>query len=302
MKNIVIGAVNSTKFLIETMLELNIDVSYVFSLDDAVSENISGYYPLHELAEKNGIPFKKYCKINDVENIEIMKTMEPDFIFAIGFSQLVSKEILDIPKNGVIGLHPADLPKYRGRAVVVWQMLSGVKNSKVTLFKIDEGADTGDIIDQEPFAIAENDYANDVLNKSHEALIKLYHRALPRLMDGTYTLTKQDDFKATYCLRRTPEDGIIDWNLPGREIIRLIHAISRPYPGAFSFYDNKYKIIIWRAQFEKNEKYYGFHGQIAEINGSSMVIVLKDGLLIVEEFENPDGKKMFAGHRLGDLK
>ena len=71
MKNIVIGAVNSTRFLLETMMQLNIDVSYVFSLDDAVSENVSGYYPLHEFAEKHGIPFKKYQKINQAEKSPI---------------------------------------------------------------------------------------------------------------------------------------------------------------------------------------------------------------------------------------
>lgn len=299
LKNIVIGAVSSTKFLLETMLELKINISYVFSLDDAVSENISGYYPLHEFAQKKGILFKKYQKINNKENIKIMRLLEPDFIFAIGFSQLVSKEILDIPKYGVIGLHPADLPKYRGRAVIVWQMLTGVRTSKVTLFRIDEGADTGEIIDQEPFVIDENDYASDVLDKSHDALLKLYHRALPRLMDGSYTLTKQDESQATYCLRRTPEDGLIDWTLPGNEIIRLVHAISKPYPGAFSYYDNKHKIIIWRAKLEENTIYYGFPGQIARIDDEHMVIVIKDGLLIVEEYENVDNKKMYAGHRLG---
>lgn len=302
MKNIVIGAVNSTRFLLETMMKLNIDISYVFSLDDVVSENVSGYYPLHEFAEKNGIPYKKYQKIIQDENIEIMRSIGPDFIFAIGFSQLVSKEIMDIPKYGVIGLHPADIPKYRGRAVIVWQMLTGVKTSKVTLFKINEGADTGDIIDQEPFEIGENDYASDVLDKSHDALLKLYHRALPKLMDGTYILTKQDHSQATYCLRRTPEDGLIDWALPGKEILKLIRAISRPYPGAFSYYDREHKVIIWRANVEENTRYYGFPGQIAEIDDKHMVIVLKDGLLIVEEFENVDKKKMFAGHRMGDPK
>ncbi|MEY8396465.1 methionyl-tRNA formyltransferase [Lachnospiraceae bacterium 45-P1] len=302
MKNIVIGAVNSTRFLLETMMQLNIDVSYVFSLDDAVSENVSGYYPLHEFAEKHGIPFKKYQKINQAENIEIMRSVKPDFIFAIGFSQLVSKEILDIPKHGVIGLHPADLPKYRGRAVIVWQMLTGVKTSKVTLFKIDEGADTGDIIDQEPFEIGEDDYSDNVLNKLHEALLKLYKRALPDLMDGTYALTKQDHSKATYCLRRAPEDGQIDWNLPGKDLVRFIRAVSRPYPGAFSYYDHEYKIIIWRAKIEENTKYYGFPGQIAELSDEQMIIVLKDGLLVVEDYENVDDKKMFVGHRFGDKK
>ena len=114
-------------------------------------------------------------------------------------------------------------------------------------------------------------------------------------------MTKQDHSQATYCLRRAPEDGLIDWTLPGKEILKLIRAISRPYPGAFSYYDRKHKVIIWRARIEENTRYYGFPGQIAEIGNEHMVIVLKDGLLIVEEFENVNKIRMFAGHRLEDL-
>ena len=302
MKVIVIGAVNSTKMLIEEMLNYDMKIAMVFSLDEKVSENISGYYQFHDFAEQNGIPYKKYIKINDEENIQMMKEIEPDYIFALGFSQLISKKILAIPKFGVIGCHPSDLPKFRGRAVIVWQMLLGIKESKVTMFMIDEGADSGDIIDQEPYWIGEDDYAFDVLDNSHIALQKLYRRVLPSIIDGTYTLKKQVESEATYCLKRCPEDGEIDWKLSGTEILRLIRAISKPYPGAFTFYDNQYKLIIWKAHLEENKKYYGFPGQIAYAKKNIMGIVLKDGLLVVDEVENVNKVKLLTGHRLGAQK
>lgn len=302
LKTIVIGAVNSTKTLIEEMLRLDIPVNMVFSLDDAVSKDVSGYYPLHEYAANNGIPYKKYTRINDEENIAAMRQIEPDYIFAIGFSQLVSKKIMEIPRYGVIGMHPAPLPEFRGRAVIVWQILERVRHSKITLFRIDEGADSGYIIDQEPFEIGEEDYAEDVLAKTHTASIALFRRALPKLVDGTAVFKEQDHTLATYCLRRTPEDGIIDWEASKEDIYRFIRAISHPYPGAYSYYDGKSKVIIWRAHVGENKKYYGFPGQIAEIDGKKMVIVLKDGLLYVDEYESSDGKKMFSGHRFGGLK
>lgn len=298
MKNIVIGAVNSTKNLLEEMLKAGISVDMVFALDDEISENVSAYYPLHEFAQEHNIPYKKYRKINDIENIEIMKQIEPDYIFAIGFSQLISKTIIEIPKYGVIGSHPADLPKYRGRAVVVWQMLEDIRESKVTLFKIDEGADSGEIIDKEPYYIEENDYAEDVLYKADVAQIKLFRRVLPKLMDLTVTFEKQDDSQATYALRRIPEDGIINWGKSGVDVVKLIRATSRPYPGAFAYYDGKYKIIIWRAHFEKNVKYIGIPGQIAEIRKDELVILAKDGQIVVTEYDNVDNVKIFVGHKL----
>ena len=302
MKTIVIGAVNSTKTLVEEMLKLGIPVNMVFSLDEAASKDISGYCPLHEFAAEKGIPYKKYIKINDEENIAAMREIEPDYIFAIGFSQLVSKKIMEIPRYGVIGMHPAFLPKFRGRAVIVWQILEKVRHSKITLFRIDEGADSGDILDQEPFEIGEEDYAEDVLAKTHAASVALFRRALPKLIDGTAVFKEQDHALATYCLKRTPDDGLIDWNAPKEDIYRFIRAISHPYPGAYSYYDGKSKMIIWRAHIGDNRKYYGFPGQLAEIDGTKMVIVLKDGLLYVDEFENTDDKKMFPGHRFGGLR
>lgn len=298
MKSIVIGAVNSTKNLIDVMIRLNMDISMVFSLDDAISENVSAYYPLHEYAEQKGIPYKKYRKINDDENIAIMKKINPDYIFAIGFSQLVSKKILDIPKKCVIGCHPAPLPYYRGRAVVVWQMLNGVTDSKITMFKIDEGADSGDIIAQEPFSIKPEEYAGELLERMDQIQIRLFEKVLPTLIDDTVKYVKQDDSLATYCLKRTPEDGAINWDKSADEIYRLIRAISHPYPGAFGMYDGKHKIVIWRAYLEKNNKYYGFPGQIAEVNENGMIVVLNEGLLVVTEYENVDSVKIFAGHKL----
>lgn len=298
MVNIVIGAVNATKNLIETMLKLKMDVSMVFSLDEKVAGNVSAYYPLHEYAQRHKIPFKKYRRINDDENIELMRSIEPDYIFAIGFSQLVSEDILNIPRIAVIGCHPADLPHYRGRAVVVWQMLNNVRHSKITMFKIDAGADSGDIIAQEPFEIFPDEYVGELLERIDEAQIKLYEKTLPKLMNGTAVFTKQNEAEATYALRRVLEDGEIAWTDKTEEILKLIRAVSHPYPGAYGMYDGKHKIIIWKAHAAENTRYIGIPGQIAEIDGSELKVLTKEHLLVITEYENLDNVKMYVGHKL----
>lgn len=298
MKSILIGSVGSSKEMLEAMIETGFPISCVFSLDEIAAKNVSGYEPIHELAEQNGIPYKKFKKINDQENVDLIKSIEPDYIFVIGLSQLVKKEIIDSAKMGVVGFHPTALPKMRGRAANVWQVLLGVHDAKVSLFFIDEGTDSGDILGQEPYVIEETDYAVDVRRKIDEAAAKLSRRVLTQIMDGTIKPQKQNEEEATYLLRRAPEDGLIDWNQPIADIHRLIRAVSRPFPGAFGMYDGKHQFIIWRADMLENKKYVGMNGQIAEITAEYIDVVCKDGLLRVTEFENVDHVKMFVGHKL----
>ena len=297
MKTILIGAVTTTRRVLETMIEVDFPISYVFSLDDAVSENVSDYDPIFKTAEKYNVPYKKFKKINDEENVKIIKEIEPDYIFVIGLSQLVKDEIINAAKKGVIGFHPAPLPKYRGRATNVWQQLLGVKESAVSVFFIDDGIDSGDILAQEPYYIGDDDYCQDVLDKIDEAAIVAMRKVLIGLRDNTLVPVKQNDEEASYTLKRSPEDGLIDWNQSIKDIHLFIRAISKPYPGAFSMYDGKSKIVIYRAEILENKKYIGFNGQIAELRKDGFDVVCKDGLLRVTDYENVDNVKMFVGHR-----
>lgn len=298
MKSILIGSVGSSKEMLESMINLHFPVTHVFSVDEQYSESISGYEPIHEIADANGIPYTKIRKINDAENVQLINDIAPDFIFVIGFSQLVKREIIDAAKVGVIGFHPTPLPKMRGRAAVVWQILLGVHETKCSLFFIDQGVDSGDILGQQGYTIEETDYACDVVKKINEASHILFQRVLKELMDGTYKTVKQNEEEATYLLKRGPEDGQIEWSRPVADIHKLVRAVSKPYPGAYGMYDGKHQIIIWRAEICENTKYIGMNGQIAELSDDEILVVCKDGLLRVTEFENVDNVKMFTGHKL----
>ena len=165
------------------------------------------------------------------------------------------------------------------------------------MFLIDNGIDSGDILAQETYYIGENDYAQDVCDNADVAAIKAARTMFKQMMDGTLKPIKQDDSKATYTLKRTPEDGVVDWSLPIDKLHLFIRAISRPYPGAFSMYDGKHKVIIYRAEKLENNKYFGFNGQIEEINKDNFVIVCEGGLLKVTDYENVDNVKLIVGHR-----
>ena len=298
MKSILIGSVGSSKIVLEAMIQVGFPINYVFSVDEKYSKNISGYVPLHETAEKNGIPYKKFHRVNDNENVKIIREIKPDYIFVIGLSQLVGEEIINLAGKGVVGYHPTPLPKMRGRAAVVWQMLLGVHETKCSMFFIDDGMDSGDILGQEDYYIDDMDYAADVGRKICDATEKLAKKVLKEMMEGTIQPVRQNEEEATYCLKRTPEDGHINWNDPIGEIHRLVRAVSKPYHGAFGLYDGTHPLIIWRAEVRENKKYIGINGQIAAIKDNTIDIVCRDGLLHVTEFENADQVKLLAGHKL----
>lgn len=298
MKSVLIGSVISSQIVLQEMINMRFPVDMVFSLDEQFSENVSGYYPIHKTAEENGIPYTKFRKISTEDNIQIIRDIAPDYVFVIGLSQIVSKEIIDIAKCGVVGFHPTALPKYRGRAALVWQVLLGVHETKCTMFFIDDGVDSGDILGQEEYFIEDTDYANDVRSKLFEALERLAPRVLNQILLGTLALKKQNDEEATYLLIRRAEDGLIDWKEPVEKIQRLIRAVSKPYPGAFGMYDGNHKIIIWKADYLKNKKYIGIPGQICEIHSDHFDVVGVDGLIRVWEYENVDSVKMLVGHKL----
>lgn len=299
MNSILIGSVNSSQLILEQMIKTDFPVSIVFSLDEQYSEPVSGYSPLHETAARHTIPYKKFRKINDQENIEMIKNSAPDYIFVIGLSQLVSKEIINAAKNGVIGFHPTPLPQYRGRAAIVWQILLGVRETKCTLFFIDEGMDSGNIIAQEPYLIEDSDYAIDAENKCLAAFECLLQRVLPQLKNGLIQAIPQNEAEATYLLKRSPEDGLIEWNQSAEAIQRLVRAVSKPYPGAFCYYKGRYKTIIWRADYLTNDKYIGIPGQIAKVTNEYIDIVCHEGILRVNKnfMESDEPVNYVEGHK-----
>ena len=298
MKSVLIGSVITSEIVLEKMIKTGFPINMVFSLDERYCENVSGYYPIHETAKRAGIPYKKFKQIGTEENIDILKEISPDYIFVIGLSQIVGKAIMECASKGVVGFHPTPLPKFRGRAAMVWQVLLGVHKTKCSLFLIDEGIDSGDILGQEEYEIGETDYAADVEKKMCHALEKLILKVLSQIKEGFLKPVKQNDEEATYLLARRQEDGCINWREPVEKVQRLIRAVSRPYPGAFSMYDGNHKIIIWKADYLENKKYIGIPGQICEIRADYFDVIGIDGLIRVWDYENPDGAKMFVGHKL----
>lgn len=266
----------------KTILESNYKISAFFTYDEIKKKNYSDFGDFGSLSKKYNIPhYKIKYNINDLENVTIIKKIEPDLILVLGWSQLLKIDLIKIPKIGVFGSHPTILPKYRGRAPIPWTIIKELKKSGLTFFWIDEGIDNGDILDQKQFLISENQDATSLMQKIIEIGKIMLKENLAQIQKGIIIRKKQNelDFIEEWP-KRTPEDGRIDWSKSNSEIHKLIRATTHPYPGAYTMFKNK-KIKIWKAEIEENDV-EGF-GKIISVQEASVKISTGKGNLIIKK-------------------
>ncbi len=229
---------------IKKIYEINEKLDLLITLSDNKSLKKSGRIFLDDFAKEHDIPLLKINHINDSGVIEVIKNHNLDWLFIIGWSQIASSNLLTTPQKGCIGMHPTLLPQGRGRAAVPWAILKGLSETGVSMFKLEEGVDTGPILGQIKIPIKPNETATTLYRKIELAHEELIEKIYPLIIDNQVTPNPQDESKASYWEGRKPEDGRLDINMTIEDADRLIRAVTRPYPGAYLLQDNK-KIIVW---------------------------------------------------------
>jgi methionyl-tRNA formyltransferase len=185
-------------------------------------------------------------KVRDPETIAEIKKINPDIIFCFGGMQIIPKEVLDIPKLGTLNIHPALLPKYRGRFSTVHALFNGEKYTGVTLHYMSEALDAGPIIYQKKYKIEENDTGKTLYDKFTTAGTELFQKFLYNwLSDKKIKAKPQNEKEATYYPKGLPNNGEINWNWTGRQIKDFIRALTFPPfpPASFQIGDKKMIIV-----------------------------------------------------------
>lgn len=288
MKVVVIAGLTNGRYIIEYLKNSkSTDLTKIFVLRDELGKNISDFVLFDDLVEKDVLV--KVENINEHE--EEISEINPDLIFVVGFSQLISKTIINSAKIGVIGFHPSKLPKDRGRSVLAWQISEGYTTGCVSMFWIDEGIDSGDIIGQKDFKIEYEDTIRDVLDKVYDTCLELTKTYYPLILKNHIIRIKQDDSQATYRRKRVKEDGIIKWNSSSNNIYNLIRAITEPYPGAIAFYDDQEIIVLEAEEWKLNGEYKRV------LAGTIIGFLLDRGMIVKAKDEAVLIKKVKIGDR-----
>ena len=270
MKILFIGSVSLSASFLNELILMNQNIVGVFT-NSTLSIN-SDYFPINSITEKFAIPCYFTEDINSDKDVKIIQELNPDVIFCFGWSRLLKSKILSIPKLGTIGFHPAELPANRGRHPIIWALVLGLKRTASTFFYINDGIDSGDIIDQEYIVISKEDNANSLYEKIRESALKQIRRFVPKLNKGTLKTTPQASQYSNYWRKRSKNDGVIDWRMNSNAIHNLVRALTKPYPGASFFYkDIEYK--VWRSTINSINLPNIEPGKILNIRKNNQILI-----------------------------
>ena len=250
-------------------------------------------------AVEHGIPVFQPVRIKLPENVAELKKYEADIYVVAAFGQILSKEILDIPKFGCVNIHASLLPKYRGAAPIQQAILDGEKTTGVTIMQMAAGMDTGDILIQREIPIDDNETGGGLFDKLSDLGGELIVEALPLIEQGKLTPIPQDEALATKCGKLSKDMGKIDFNNDAVTIRNLVRGLN-PWPSAFTSYEGKL-LKIWEAKIAKGsgstdpDALGSKHvpGQIIAVGKESFTVACGNGSLEITQVQL-EGKKRMA--------
>jgi methionyl-tRNA formyltransferase len=228
------------------LLDMGAEVCAVFTHEDDPNEEI-WFRSVRRLAEERDLPVFTPNGLTGGDWIERLRAWSPEFLFSFYYRRLLPSEVLQTARRAALNLHGSFLPRYRGRCPVNWVLIHGESETGVTLHHMVERPDRGDIVAQRRVPITEEDTVRTLYAKQTVAAEEMFRDIYPRLCDGTAPRIPQDHSQASYFGGRKPEDGRIDWVADAVSIHNLVRAVTHPYPGAFTHWQDK-RLFVWEAR------------------------------------------------------
>lgn len=245
--------------------------------------------PVKEKAIEHEIPVYQPEKIREQECVEKLAAYQPDIIVVAAYGQILPKSILDMAKYGCVNVHASLLPKYRGAAPIQWSIIDGEAQTGVTTMMMNEGLDTGDMIEKSVVDITASDTAGSLHDKLMAAGAELILSTMKKLEEKTAVLTEQNDAESCYAKMLKKEMGNIDFSMSAEKIEHLVRGLN-PWPSAYTKYKDK-TLKIWSASVvEKNTD--AKPGEIVEVTKNSFCVQTGEYLLEIRELQLEGKKRM----------
>lgn len=244
--------------------------------------------PIKILAQEKGLEvFQPISIRKDVELLERLKEYNPDFFITIAFGQILSQEVLDIPKFGTINLHASLLPEYRGANPIARAIADGKKLTGVCTMLTSIGVDEGDVVLKETIEIPNDMTTLDLAIKISEMAPDILIKSLIGLANEEITPTPQNHCAATFAPKFSKEETFLDFNKSAQELHNLIRALY-PKPSANAYYNN---ILVKILQSEViNENSNAKIGEVVKIDKNGLYVATGENLLLIKTLK-PEGKK-----------
>lgn len=307
MKVIFMGTPDFAVGALEALLTAGHEVTAVVTQPDKQKgrDRKLQFSPVKECAVAHGLTVLQPARIKAPEAVEELKKYEADIFVVAAFGQILSKEILEMPKFGCINIHASLLPKYRGASPIQYAVLNGDDVTGVTIMQMNEGMDTGDILTMKAIPVEKDDTGGSLFEKLSVLGAELLVKTLPKIEAGEIIPVKQQEEDATHVRMLRKEMGRIDWEKDADVLERLVRGMN-PWPSAYCGFRGK-SLKIWKAEVSFGEQkeesgYAGLfrHSENREAEPGEVLLVTKDsicvqtgkGVLVLKEVQLEGKKRM----------
>lgn len=294
MKIVFIGTPEFGAIILEGLIQGNFKPILVITAPDKPvgRKQLLTPPPVKIVAEKYGIPVLQPEKIENLRSE--LEDLKPDLIIVVACAQILSKEILKIPKYGCLNIHPSLLPQYRGCSPIQYAILNGDRETGVSIIRMDEKIDHGDIVTISKLQITSpeitfKELSKELANLGKELLLEI----IPQWIAGEIKPEPQNDSKATYTKTFKKEDGRIDWKKSARDLERQIRAFD-PWPGSYCLWSKEnekpgknLRVKILKASISPQKEYgpFGIRGKTFLAPDNKIAVQAGKDYLIIEKLQ-----------------
>jgi len=245
------------------------------------------------LALERGVPVLQPVRLRSEESVAALRAWDPDVVVVVAYGQLLSPEVLAIPKLACLNLHASLLPRHRGASPIQAAILAGDADTGITVMYMDEGLDTGDILLEERFAILQTETAGELHDRLASVAAPTLFRALALLESGKAPRIPQDPVLATHASKMKKTDGWLDWQQPAAKLALRVRAMS-PWPGAYARWGGHLLKIHEATASEAS----GSVGEILESGNDGLLVAAGTGSLRLITVQLEGRKRLNAGELL----
>lgn len=258
--------------------------------------------PTKVMAQNKNIPIYQPDDASGKDSINYLKKLNADLFVVVAFGQILKKEILNIPKTYSVNIHGSLLPKYRGAAPTNWAIINGEKVNGITIIKMNEKMDEGEIILKKEISIDAEDTNITLSEKLSDLGAEALIETIDLIQSGSAILTPQENSQATHAPKLKKEDGLINWSEPAVKIHDKVRGLL-PWPGAYTYFNGKILKILKTEILKADDKKAANGEFLGIIKDQGMIIKTQDGNLLIRHVQIEGKKTMDAeaflrGHRI----
>ncbi len=291
MKVIFMGTPEFAVPTLRKLHEMNHDIALVVTQPDKPSGRGKKLRKseVKEAAEELGLTVFQPDRIKSKENIEILKEYAPDVIVVVAYGQILSRELLDIPKYGCINVHASLLPKLRGAAPLNWSIINGEPKTGVTTMQMDVGLDTGDMLLKSDVEIDEHMNVGQLHDILMHVGAELLAETLDKIEKGEIVPEKQDDSLFNYAPMFNKDNQRIDWSKSAKDIHNLVRGLS-PWPTAYFVMDDMSVKVYESAYLDETTEHEP--GYVLKADRNGIYVAAGTGIAVIKEIQMPGKNRM----------